>query len=158
VTRRPGAYFRAGAAAVILNADGLALAIERADTPGAWQCPQGGLKDGETALAAAIREVAEETGIASEDIERVAEFPVPLVYVLPPHYRTAKTGLGQVQFWFVFRCRRPVTVSLGQEARSCAWRSFGEIAEQVADFRRPVYERLRPFVEAHGGAPARSRA
>ncbi len=39
----PEEYFRAGAGAVVINREGLVLALERADIPGAWQLPQGGL-------------------------------------------------------------------------------------------------------------------
>jgi 8-oxo-dGTP pyrophosphatase MutT (NUDIX family) len=37
--------------------------------PGLWQCVTGGLHDGERAPLAALREVAEETGLGPDDIE-----------------------------------------------------------------------------------------
>ena len=66
---KPAQYFRAGAGALIVNADGHVLAIERADIAGAWQLPQGGLDASEEPLRAAYREIAEETGIQESDLE-----------------------------------------------------------------------------------------
>lgn len=42
------------------------LLLERAAHPGYWQSVTGSLEDGETPLAAAVREVEEETGIVCE--------------------------------------------------------------------------------------------
>jgi hypothetical protein len=50
----PTQYFRTGAGAVIANAAGFVLAFERADIPGAWQLPQGGLEAGEEPLQAIL--------------------------------------------------------------------------------------------------------
>jgi putative (di)nucleoside polyphosphate hydrolase len=152
VTQRPDVYFRAGVGAIIVDDHGLVLAIERKDNHGAWQCPQGGIEDGETPLVAVLREISEETGIASDDLERIAEYPTPLAYLLPPEAQSLKTGLGQVQFWFLFKCRDSGALSLGKEARGSSWRPFDEIAVNVVMFRRPVYEQLRQFVHSHGAA------
>lgn len=59
VAGAPSQYFRAGVGAVILNKEGNVLAIERADTKGAWQLPQGGLEDSEEPIPAAYREVSD---------------------------------------------------------------------------------------------------
>ena len=61
--KSPAQYFRAGVGAAIVNRGGLVLALERADIPGAWQLPQGGLKASESPLQAVFREVKEETGL-----------------------------------------------------------------------------------------------
>ena len=55
--------FRASAGAVIINGDGCVLAFERADKPGSWQLPQGGLDAGEEPRDCVLREVLEETSI-----------------------------------------------------------------------------------------------
>lgn len=66
-----GHYFRAGVGAVIIGSDGRVLAFERADTPGAWQLPQGGLEDGEDPLTAVLREIEEEVGLRRERLELI---------------------------------------------------------------------------------------
>ena len=55
-------HFRAGVVAVVRRSDGQVMAFERADAPGAWQLPQGGIESGETPEQAAWRELREETG------------------------------------------------------------------------------------------------
>ena len=40
-------HFRAGVVALIVRDDGAILAFERADVPGSWQLPQGGLETAE---------------------------------------------------------------------------------------------------------------
>lgn len=141
----PAQYFRAGAGAAIIDDSGLVLALERSDLPGAWQLPQGGLKQGETPLQAVYREILEETGIPDGDLELLEAFPGPLAYELPERLRTGKTGRGQALYWFLFRF-------LGQSSKlhvppkgeflAWKWIRFRCLLEKTADFRKPVYEQL----------------
>lgn len=141
----PAQYFRAGAGAVILNGRGLVLALERADAPGAWQLPQGGLEEGETQLQAVVREVLEETGILENNLELLETSPRPLVYELPDRFRNERTGRGQVLSWFLFRLKgrdsEPAVIP-GREFRAWNWVQFQWLRQQIADFRKPVYEQL----------------
>ena len=50
---------------VIHNPAGEILLLERADRAGFWQSVTGSLEEGETPFQAALREVAEETGVAA---------------------------------------------------------------------------------------------
>jgi putative (di)nucleoside polyphosphate hydrolase len=141
---KPAQYFRAGAGAMIVNADGYVLAIERADIAGAWQLPQGGLDEAEEPLEAAYREIAEETGIAKSDLELVTAGAEPLVYELPPDARSKKTGRGQVLYWFVFHFvgteRRAATMN--RETRGWQWMPFSRVITGVTSFRKRMYKRL----------------
>jgi putative (di)nucleoside polyphosphate hydrolase len=148
----PAEYFRAGVGAVILDARGLVLALERAGIPGAWQCPQGGLEKGEEPVDAVYREVAEETGISASELELLDVYPDLLVYELPASARSEKTGRGQVQYWFLFRFRGDeggLDVERGKEFRAWQWLSFSELQQKTAAFRKPVYSRLSEWLEKH---------
>jgi putative (di)nucleoside polyphosphate hydrolase len=142
---RPAQYFRAGVGAAIINHQGLVLAFERADIPGAWQLPQGGLEALETPQTAVIREVREETGLSEDDLELLEALPEPLAYELPEKFRNKKTGRGQAQYWFLFRLRGvdgSIEVAAGGEFRSWQWLPFDRLLSSVAPFRQGVYRRL----------------
>jgi putative (di)nucleoside polyphosphate hydrolase len=148
----PEEYFRAGAGAVVINEKGLVLALERADIPGAWQLPQGGLDAGEEPLAAALRETEEETGIPRGEMELLDAYPQPLAYELPPAARSSRNGRGQVQYWFLFRfsgADETIDAISGGEFRAWQWLPFGQLLEGVADFRRPVYRSLAEGFRKH---------
>ena len=141
---KPAQYFRAGAGAMIVNADGHVLAIERADIAGAWQLPQGGLDVDEEPLRAVYREIAEETGIGEDDLALVKACSELLVYELPRRARSKKTGRGQVLYWFLFRFRgNPRQAAIrNRESRGWRWMPFRRVINGVTSFRKPMYKRL----------------
>ena len=142
----PSRYFRAGVGAVIANKNGLVLALERSELPGAWQFPQGGWETNETPDAALFREVEEETGLTPDRLELIDRYPEPLAYELPQEWRSTKTGLGQVQYWFLLRLRdndMDLALPGDGEFRAWAWMSMDQVVQKTAPFRRALYERLR---------------
>ncbi len=146
----PPEYFRAGAGAVILNAGGLVLALERKKIPGAWQMPQGGLDAGEAPLAAALREIKEETGISRREIALLEKEPILLAYELPPKMRSPKTGRGQANYWFCFRFKgKAIDLADSEEFRDWKWMSFAALLKAAAPFRIPVYKKLSERFAAH---------
>jgi putative (di)nucleoside polyphosphate hydrolase len=152
----PAQYFRAGVGAVIVNDRGLVLALERADIPGAWQLPQGGLEDSEEPLDAALREAAEETGISAGELELVDSYPEPLAYELPVRARREKTGRGQVQYWFLFMFRghdNTIDVKSGGEFTTSRWMPFDTLLSAVVAFRKPVYRKLAERFERYLARP-----
>lgn len=60
------------------------LLLERADKPGFWQSVTGSLEPGETIEQTAKRELAEETGIYSNDI---LNWQQSSIYEIYPHWR-----------------------------------------------------------------------
>jgi putative (di)nucleoside polyphosphate hydrolase len=135
--------------------------FERVDKPGQWQLPQGGLDVDEEPREAAFRELQEETGIAPEHVELIAEHPEWLAYELPPERRRAKTGRGQVQKWFLLRFHGVDSdIDLEpppgerQEFRAFRWVRFAELGDEVWEVRRPTYQAL---IEEWTGRLATSR-
>lgn len=136
--------FRAGVGALVANAAGAVLALERKDHAGALQLPQGGIERDETALDAVYRELEEETGLARTDLTLIAEHPVRLAYELPPAARSPKTGRGQAQRWYLFRISPGAETKLrpNEEARRLVWANLSDLAETAIEFRRPIYAAL----------------
>lgn len=157
-----GEHFRAGVGIVIERHDRLVLAMERADVPGAWQLPQGGLDPDEDSVAAAWRELEEETGLDASAVELVRASDGWFGYELPETMRSAKTGRGQVHRWFLFRLRPGVTLpprppSESNEFVAWRWISPRDLIEITVTFRRPEYLLVRAWLEAEGEATPRAQ-
>ena len=144
--------FRAGAGAVILNKSGRVLGLERKNIPGAWQCPQGGLKAKESPLEAVKREIREETGIEAGDLELLATASRLLAYELPPEMRSPKTGRGQVHYWFLFRFtgqEEAITLGDKEEFSAWQWMTIDSLMTKVVAFKQSVYEELTKEFQAY---------
>ena len=73
---------RSGVGIVVLNKENKVFVAKRIDNPkNFWQMPQGGVDDGEDFLAAAYRELEEETSI--KNVELVKEIEGTITYELP---------------------------------------------------------------------------
>lgn len=115
---------------------------------GTWQMPQGGIDDGETPLDAALRELAEETGIV--DIVVMGELPEWLTYELPPGLesppRWSARYRGQRQRWFAMRYRgtdADIDLDVAHpEFDAWRWVTLVEAVDLVVPFKRALYERV----------------
>lgn len=140
--------YRPCAGVMLLNRDGRVFVGQRMDsTLEAWQMPQGGIDPGEDALTAAIRELGEETGIAPDKVELVAEAPGEFTYDLPPELigKVWKgRWRGQVQRWFLFRFLGQDTDvdirTAHQEFRAWRWIDPDELPRLIVPFKRELYE------------------
>jgi len=142
-------HFRAGVVIVVRHPHLRSLLVfERADAPGSWQLPQGGLKVGETPEVAAWRELEEETGLTATDVVARAEFPEWLAYEWPPDVRHEKGGdhqrIGQVQRWFLFDALDAAVQPTpdGREFVAWQWVEPEWLIEHVTPWRRLPYERV----------------
>ena len=123
--------------------------VRKDDVRYAWQMPQGGIDPGEDALAAAIRELGEETGVAAHHVELIAQAPEELWYDLPDEL-IGKVWQGkwrgQRQQWFAFRFLgedHDIDIaSAHQEFRAWRWAVPTELPEIVVGFKRDLYTRL----------------
>jgi putative (di)nucleoside polyphosphate hydrolase len=139
--------YRAGVVILVRGLDGRLLAFERGDVPGQWQLPQGGLEENETPLAAAWRELHEETGLGRRDVQLVAEYPDWVSYEYPEELKPAKGRLGQTQRWFLFEALRSdiTPVPDGREFVAWQWVTPAWLVENVVEFRRPGYAQVLRF-------------
>ena len=75
---------RDGVGIIVLNKDNKVFVAKRIDNPkNFWQMPQGGVDVGENFLAAAYRELEEETSI--NNVKLIKEIDVVTTYLLPNH-------------------------------------------------------------------------
>ena len=140
--------YRPAAAVMLLNDRSQVWVGQRRDsTLEAWQMPQGGLDEGEEPQAGALRELEEETGIASHLVEIIARSERELLYDLPDdligklwkgRYR------GQRQYWFLARFLgqdEDVRIETADpEFRAWRWVEPRELPHLIVPFKRALYE------------------
>ena len=141
---------------MILNREGRVFVGQRIDTVlEAWQMPQGGIDPGEDARAAALREIGEETGIAPDRVELIAEAQGEFFYDLPPDL-VGKVWKGkwrgQRQRWFLFRFLgqdSDVDIATPEpEFRAWRWVDPQDLPALIAPFKAQLYrDVLTAFAE-----------
>ena len=138
---------------LLVNAAGLAFVGQRIDTRGQpsegdfWQMPQGGIDPGEDIQQAALRELAEETGVQAQQVTLLAQTREELLYDLPDElvgklwqgkYR------GQRQHWVLARFSgddRDVRLDAHHPAEFNAWKWVepSTLPDLIVPFKKRVY-------------------
>ena len=140
--------FRANVGIVLIRDSGDVFLGGRRDGRG-WQFPQGGVRQDESAEQALFRELREEIGLESDDVEVLAATRNWLRYRLPRRYvrrRSKPLCIGQKQRWFLLRLRaaksrlRPDTTARPEFDR-WRWVSWWQPVEEVIHFKRQEYVR-----------------
>jgi putative (di)nucleoside polyphosphate hydrolase len=137
--------YRANVAAIIQRKDGKILIGERADVPGAWQFPQGGVKKSETAEQALSRELEEELFL-KPSAYRVTDKKGPYRYLFAPG-RLKEGYHGQEQTYLLVELLGPES-SIDPETKEPEFRAVRWIDPKefrlawVPEFKRGVYRQV----------------
>jgi putative (di)nucleoside polyphosphate hydrolase len=134
---------------MLVNADGRVFVGKRIDNKegDSWQMPQGGVDAGEDLRAAALRELAEETGLSEDKVTVIAQTAEELFYDLPEEligklwkgkYR------GQRQHWFLARFSgedADIRLDAHEPAEFCDWRWVvpATLPDLIVPFKKRVY-------------------
>lgn len=122
----------ATAGALLLRPDGHVLLIEH-KALGTWLFPGGHLEDGDDTLhGAALRELAEETGIPAESVTPVGTTPLHIdVHPIPANPAKGEAAHRHYDFRYLFRTEAAeVTALQAEEVTGYAWRPVGTIAAE----------------------------
>ena len=144
---------RNGVGIVVLNKDNKVFVAKRIDNQkNFWQMPQGGVDKGEDYLAAAYRELEEETSIKNvsliEELDGLFSYELPknlLGIIWKGKYR------GQEQKWFVVRfLGKDSEINIKTEyPEFCDWKwiDLENLTDLVVDFKLHVYEDVKKKVK-----------
>ena len=144
---------RNGVGIIVLNKDNKVFIAKRIDNPkNFWQMPQGGVEKNEDYLAAAFRELNEETSI--KNIKLIKELDGLIDYELPHHllgiiwkgkYR------GQRQKWFLMKFLgedKEINIKTKHpEFLDWKWIELDKITDVVVDFKLNVYKKVKEKVK-----------
>ena len=136
----------------MLNNENKVFVAKRIDNPkNFWQMPQGGVDEDENYYEAALRELKEETSIAS--VELIQEIDKKLTYILPNHL----IGIiwkgrfkGQTQKWFVMRFignESEININTkNPEFLDWKWIDLEDLTKIAVNFKLDVYKHLKQEV------------
>lgn len=140
---------------MLVNAEGRVFVGRRIDNREGdwWQMPQGGVDEGEDRRDAALRELAEETGIDPRHISIIGRMDEPVRYDLPDELIGKLWGgryRGQEQVWFCARFTgsdADVRLDAHDPPEFCDWKwvDADELPDLIVPFKKRVY---RAVVEA----------
>ncbi len=158
------AAYRPNVGVVLFHRDGRVWLGRRSLTPAPhnWQFPQGGVDDGEDLQAAALRELAEETGARSVTVlDRTRDW---LTYDFPADHsgsKLAKGWKGQRQIWFALRFEGEesefdLTSHGAPEFDAWRWGRLEEAPGLVIPFKRQTYESVVAAFRSHAKLSGRA--
>lgn len=124
----------------------------RTDVENAWQFPQGGIDEGESAKEALFRELEEEIG--TRDVEIIAEYPKWVSYDFPPAIAKKMHPFdGQRQKYFLVKLKKGAKINIQTEIPEFSEYKFvptKNIYDFITFFKRTVYKQVLKYFRNEG--------
>ena len=148
--------FRPNVAAIVLSAKYPQkceiFIASRTDVENAWQFPQGGIDDGESAKEALFRELEEEIG--TRDVEIIAEYPKWVSYEFPPAIaKKMQPYDGQIQKYFLVKLKKGAKIDINTHIPEFSEYKFvptKNIYDYITFFKRTVYKQVLKYFKSEG--------
>jgi putative (di)nucleoside polyphosphate hydrolase len=149
--------FRPNVGIILADGKGRLLLAKRIGQD-AWQFPQGGIDAGEKPHDAMYRELYEEVGLESNDVEILAHTRGWLRYRLPKRYirrNKSPVCVGQKQKWYLLRLagdQNCIRFDRGKKPEFDGWKwvNYWYPISQVIEFKRDVYRKaLKELAHVH---------
>jgi putative (di)nucleoside polyphosphate hydrolase len=145
--------YRKGVGIMLINKETKVFIGKRIDATQAWQMPQGGVDHKEDVVAAAKRELKEETGVTSIEIIKKSE--KEFIYDLPQELLGKIWGgkyKGQKQTWFLAKfLGKNDEINIKQkkaEFYDWRWAEPLELPKLIVSFKKKLYkEVIKEFKE-----------
>jgi len=155
-TKKVKKNYRPNVAAIVLSAkypEKCEIFIaSRTDVENAWQFPQGGIDEGETANEALFRELEEEIG--TREIEIIAEYPEWVSYDFPPAIAKKMYPFdGQIQKYYLVKLKKGAKVDINTEIPEFSEYKFvptKNIYDYITFFKRTVYKQVLKYFRNEG--------
>lgn len=148
--------YRPNVAAIVLSAKYPekceVFIASRTDVDNAWQFPQGGIDDGESANEALFRELEEEIG--TREIEIIAEYPQWVSYDFPDAIAKKMYPFdGQIQKYYLVKLKKGAKVNINTEIPEFSEYKFvptKNIYDYITFFKRTVYKQVLKYFRNEG--------
>ncbi len=140
--------YRPNVGIIVANQSGQVLWARRIGQD-AWQFPQGGIKEHESAEQALYRELHEELGLTERSVQIIGETKAWLRYDLPQRFvrkNRQPVCIGQKQRWFLLGLtdvEAAVRLDLDEKPEFDTWKwvNYWRPPREVIFFKRQVYRR-----------------